>query len=75
MAVSCLRCVPHLSREMIKKVVGKMPGMWYLYKKLKLLDSGSERKRFLYWFLQQFNPNKGSIRLIVDLLFFENYDQ
>ncbi len=70
MGISCLRCIPNMSREMIKKIIRKMPGMWYLYKKLKQLRSDSERKRFLFWYLQELHPKKGMIRLIVDLLFF-----
>jgi len=55
---------------MIKKIIKKMPGLWYIYNKLRKLRSDSERKRFLLWYLQEMKPKKGMIRLIVDLLFF-----
>lgn len=51
-----------------------MPGMWYLYNKLSKLRNSGQRKNFLLWYLREFSPKKGTIRLIVDLMYFTDYN-
>ena len=51
-----------------------MPSLSFILQKLKALRCNSERKNFLLWYLKEFKPKKGTIRLIVDLMFYQDYD-
>jgi hypothetical protein len=58
---------------MIKKLIKKMPSIKAIYNKVNQLNGFTEKYQFLKWFLEDLNPKKGTIRLFVDLLFFEEY--
>jgi hypothetical protein len=71
--ISCLQKIPNLNKYMIKKLMKRMPSIKFIYNKIEQLKNFSEKYHFLKWFLEDLNPKKGTIRLFVDLLFFDEY--